>query len=64
MIVNELSSPIASLWHKYDDIFEPPADMPPDRGIEHVIPLLPDSHPVPQRMCGLAPAELSEVKAR
>ena len=64
VIVNELSSAVASLWHRYADIFEPPAGLPPDRGIEHVIPLLPDSHPVPQRMCGLAPAELTEVKAQ
>lgn len=26
--------------------------------------MLPDSHLMPQRMCGLAPAELTEVKAQ
>ena len=33
-----LSDSIAALRHKYADIFEPPAGLPPDRGTEHVIP--------------------------
>lgn len=60
----ELSDAIASLRHQYADIFEPPTGLPPDRGIEHVIPLIPDAQPVPQRMYRLAPAELTEVKAQ
>ena len=53
-----------ALRHKYADIFEPPAGLPPDRGIEHIIPLVPDAQPAPQRMYRLAPAELTEVKAQ
>ena len=53
-----------SLRHRYADIFEPSTGLPPDRGIEHVIPLIPDAQPVPQRMYRLAPAELTEVKAQ
>lgn len=49
---------------RYADIFEPPAGLPPDRGIEHVIPLIPDAQPVPQHMFCFAPAELTEVKAQ
>ena len=60
----EVLDSIASLRHRYADILEPPSGLPPDRGIEHVIPLLPDSHPVPLRMYRLAPAELTEVKAQ
>ena len=60
----ELSDSIASLQHDYADIFEAPTGLPPDRGIEHVIPLVPGAEAVPQRMYRLAPAELTEVKSQ
>ena len=59
-----LSGSIDALRHKYADIFDPPAGLPLDRGIEHVIPLIPDAQAAPQRMYRLAPAELTEVKAQ
>ena len=46
----DLAGSIASLQHEYADIFEPPTGLPPDRGIEHVIPLLPGAQPSSQRM--------------
>ena len=36
--------------------------MPPDRGVAHVIPLLPDSQPSFQRMYRLSPSEMQEVQ--
>ena len=43
-------------------MFATPSGLPPDRGVEHVIPLLPDSQPPFQRMYRLAPSELQEVQ--
>ena len=45
-------------------LVEAPTGLPPDRGIEHVIPLVPGAEAVPQRMYRLAPAELTEVKSQ
>ena len=59
-----LSGYIDALRHMYADIFEPPAGLHQDRGIEHVIALVPDAQPAPQRMYRLAPTELTEVKAQ
>ncbi len=39
-----------------------PSGLPPDRGIEHVIPLEPDAQPPFKRMYRLSPSELIEVK--
>ena len=36
-VTDKLSCDLASLKDQYADIFEPPAGLPPDRGIEHVI---------------------------
>ena len=38
--------------------------LPPDRGIEHVIPLVPDTQPPFKRMYCLSPSELVEVKCQ
>ena len=43
-------------------MFADPSGLPPDRGVDHVIPLLPDSQPPFQRMYRLAPSELQEVQ--
>ena len=59
-----LGNAIDSLRYRYADIFEPLTGLPPDRGIEHVILLISDAQPVPQRMYRLAPAELTEVKVQ
>ena len=49
---------------QYADILEPPKGLPPDRGIEHVIPTLPDAQPPFMHMYRLSPAELAEVKSQ
>ena len=61
---HSLADGIASLREQYADIFEPPKGLPPDRGIEHVIPTLPDAQPPFMRMYRLSPAELAEVKSQ
>lgn len=50
----------ASLQH-YADVFAEPSGLPPDRGVEHVVPLVPGAQPEFKRMYRLAPAELKEV---
>lgn len=53
---------VTSILAEYSDVFEPISGPPPDRGIGHTIPLLPDAQPSFQRMYRLSPAELEEVK--
>ena len=53
---------VDTLKQQYVDVFAEPSSLPPDRGVEHVIPLLPDSQPPLQRMYRLAPSELQEVQ--
>ena len=58
----ELAEQITALQQQYNTVFAEPSGLPPDRGIEHVIPLLPDSQPPFQRMYRLSPSELQEVR--
>ena len=58
----ELAQQITALQQQYNTVFAEPSGLPPDRGIEHVIPLLPDSQPPFQRMYRLSPSELQEVR--
>ena len=46
----------------FAEVFAAPSGLLPDRGVEHVIPLLPDSQPPFQRMSRLANSELQEVQ--
>ena len=57
-----LSTGLDAVKQDYADIFNEPAGLPPDRGIEHVIPLEESSQPQFKRMYRLSPAELVEVK--
>ena len=61
---NSLAGGITSLRQQYADIFEPPQGLPPDRGIEYVMPTLPDAQPPFMRMYRLSPAKLAEVKSQ
>ena len=47
--------------HRYADVFAKPSGLPPDRGVEHVVPLIPDAQLESKRMYTLAPAELTKV---
>ena len=47
---------------EFADVFAEPSGVPPDRGIEHGIPLEPDAQPPFKRTYRLSPAELVEVK--
>ena len=53
---------VDTLKEDFADCFAEPSGLPPDRGVEHVIPLLPHSQPPFQRMYRLAPSELQEVQ--
>ena len=58
----QLLQHIDALQQQYSDVFAEPSGRPPDRGVEHVMPLLPDSQPPFQRMYRLAPSDLLEVQ--
>ena len=58
----DLLQHVDALKQQYADVFAEPSGLPPDRGVEHVVPLLPDSQPPFQRMYRLAPSELKEVQ--
>ena len=58
----DLLQHVDALKQQYSDVFAEPSGLPPDRGVEHVIPLLPDSQPPFQCMYRLAPSELQEVQ--
>ena len=58
----DLLQHVDALKQQYADVFAEPSGFPPDRGVEHVMPLLPDSQPPFQRMYRLAPSELQEVQ--
>ncbi len=60
--VTPLSIGIDATRHEFVDIFREPSGLPPDRGIEHVIPLEDNSQPPFKRMYRLSPAELVEIK--
>lgn len=61
---SDLSRHVDAVKQLYSDGFAEPCGLPPHRGTEHVIPLLPDSQPPFQRMCRLKPSELQEVQRR
>lgn len=58
----DLLQHVDTLKHDFADVFAEPSGLPPDRGVEYVVPLLPDSQPPFQRMYRLAPSELQEVQ--
>jgi len=53
-----LSGQLDSLRAEFADVFAEPSGLPPDRGIEHVIPLEPDAQPPFKRMYRLSPSEV------
>jgi len=58
----DLLQHVDALQQHYAGVFAEPSGLPPDRGVAHVIPLLPDSRPPFQRMYRLSPSELQEVQ--
>ena len=57
-----LSQHLDSVKSEFADVFAKPSGLPPDRGIEHVIPLEPNAQPPFKRMYRLSPSELVKVK--
>jgi hypothetical protein len=54
---------IQGLLDEFQDVFaEPPAGLPPDRGVGHTIPTEAGAEPTSRRLIRLSPAELAEVK--
>ena len=57
-----LAQQIDAVKTEVADVFAGPSSLPPDCGIEHVIPPEPDAQPPFERMYRLSPAELVAVK--
>lgn len=57
----EFADHIDASLHRYVNVFAEPSGLPPDRGVEHVVPLTPDAQPKIKCMYRLAPAGLIEV---
>ncbi len=57
-----LTQQLDGIKSQFADVFAEPSGLPPDRGIEHVIPLEPDAQPPFKCMYRLSPSELIEVK--
>ena len=55
--VPELAASIDTIRQAYADVFAEPSGLPPDRGVEHVIPLVPEAIPEFKRMYRLSPDE-------
>jgi hypothetical protein len=61
--LNKQPECVRELLQKYSDVFQPvPTGLPPDRGIEHLIPLVPGATPQFKSMYRLSPSELEEAK--
>ena len=57
-----MSQQLETIKTDFADVFAGPSGLPPDRGIEHVIPLEPGAQSPFKRMYRLSPSELQEVK--
>ena len=57
-----LTQQLDGIKSQFADVFAEPSGLPPDRGVEHVIPLEPGAQPPFKRMYRLSPSELIEVK--
>ena len=60
--VSTLTEQLDGIKSHFADEFAEPCGLPPDTGIEHVIPLLTDAKPPFKPMCCLSPSKLVEVK--
>ena len=58
--VHELAEQMSALKVAYTDVYDEPSGLPPDKGMEHVIPLLPDATPEFKHMYRLSPDEHAE----
>ena len=58
----EVLQHVDALRQQSSDVFAEPSGLPPDRGVEHVVLLLPDSQPPFQRAYRLTPSDLQEVQ--
>ena len=56
------ASPAAPLMRKYASVFQEPTGLPPDRGVEHAIPLEEGAQPVAGSLYRMSPAELDELR--
>ena len=57
-----LTQQLDDIKSQFADVFTEPSGLPPDRGIEHVIPFEPDARPACKHLYRLSPSELTEVK--
>jgi len=59
---DEQDPQVGELLEEYADIFREVPGLPPQRPVDHTIPLVPGTPPVARPMYRLSPAELDEVK--
>ena len=55
---------VDTLQHDFADAFAFPSGLPPERGVEHVIPLLPNSQPPFHRLYRLATSRCKRCSGR
>ena len=60
--LSEPDPDVAALLARYQDVFAEITGLPPERPVEHTIPLQPDASPVSRPLYRLTPVELEEVK--
>jgi hypothetical protein len=59
---DEVPPEIQSLLHKFQSMFDSPADLPPRRACDHKIPLIPGASPVFYRPYRYGPAMKDEIE--
>jgi len=55
-------SEVQSLVEEFNDLFQPPSQLPPSHACDHAIPLIPGASPIYSRPYHFAPAVKDEIE--